>query len=55
MKITIEMTDEQYEQMQIDLADIIWCLGTSKELQARAIRLADKLESGATSGGVRTP
>jgi hypothetical protein len=45
MKIEIEMSDEEHEAMQMDLADIIWCLQKQHGVQARAIRLADKLES----------
>lgn len=44
MKIHIELTDEQYEALRMDLADIVWCLGTSPELQRRAIQLANLLD-----------
>jgi hypothetical protein len=47
MKIEIKMTDEQYEALRMDLADIIWCLARQHDVQVRALRLADMIEHGA--------
>jgi hypothetical protein len=44
MKIEIEMNDDQFEDMRMDCADIVWCLGTSPELQKRAIQLFNLLD-----------
>lgn len=46
MTIRIEMTDEQYEALKMDLADIIWCLASQQGVQARALRLAELIEHG---------
>jgi hypothetical protein len=44
MKIELEMTDEQFADMQMDFADIVWSLGADPELQRRAIRLFNLLD-----------
>lgn len=41
MKIQLEMTDEQFADMQMDFADIVWCLDANPGLQKRAIQLAN--------------
>ena len=47
MTIEIKMTDEQYEALQMDLADIIWCLASQQGVQLKAHRLAELIEHGA--------
>jgi hypothetical protein len=39
MNIELEMTDDQFADMQMVFADIVWCLEANSELQKRAIRL----------------
>jgi hypothetical protein len=44
MKIELEMTDDQVADMQMDFADIVWCLEGNPEVQRRAIRLFNLLD-----------
>lgn len=53
MTIEIKMTDEQYEALRMDLADIIWCLANQEAVQIKAHRLADLIEHAAKEAGFR--
>ena len=44
MKIKLEMTDDQFDDMRMDCADIVWCLEANPELQKRAIQLFNMLD-----------
>ena len=44
MKIDLEMTDDQFAEMQMIFADIVLCLEGNPELQRRAIRLFNLLD-----------
>jgi hypothetical protein len=53
MTIEIKMTDEQYEALKMDLADIIWCLVNQQGVQLKAHCLADLIEHAAKEAGFR--
>ncbi len=44
MKIELEMTGDQFAEMQMVFADVVWCLEGNPELQMRAIRLFNLLD-----------
>lgn len=45
MKIELEMTDDQFAEMQMVFADVVWCLEAYPELQKRAIQLFNVLDA----------